>query len=109
MTSPNPFQKIKDEIIETFAKFYRGVYKDILPNPSIESGIEWHTKYLEQSLNTYRRAVIEEIDKKYEPLFKWLHGVKGDFPDLSERLYYKFRSKLSERIAAIKSELSDLK
>ena len=43
-----------------------------------------------------------ELKKQYDGIYARLLGENGDFPDLSQKPHYKFRTELRERIAKIK-------
>jgi len=41
-----------------------------------------------------------ERDKEYKPIFEWLCGERGDFPNLAEKPHYRFRTELREKLKA---------
>jgi hypothetical protein len=42
----------------------------------------------------------EKAEKLYAPIFDWLYGVNGEFPDLSQKPHYRFRTELRKRLDA---------
>ena len=48
---------------------------------------------------------VKERDKQYKEIFNWLDGSKGDdFPDLSQKPHYRFRSEMRRRLEALLSK-----
>ena len=45
--------------------------------------------------------VVEQEKEKYKEIFEWLLGEKGDFPDLSQKPHYSFRTELRERLKGL--------
>ncbi len=56
-------------------------------------------------IKSFIRSVLEksrqEQRNKYDSIFKWLLGENGDFPDLSQKPHYKFRTELREKLASL--------
>lgn len=46
-------------------------------------------------------AKAAEVRGEYDEIFKWLLGESGDFPNLSEKSHYSFRTELRERLSAL--------
>lgn len=44
------------------------------------------------------RQSCEEMVEMYDEIFKWLLGEKGDFPDLSQKPHYSFRTELRAKL-----------
>ncbi len=59
-------------------------------------------KNLDLIISETIQKTLEEVKKDYDPIFKWLLGENGDFPDLSEKPHYKFRTELRDRLAHLK-------
>lgn len=53
--------------------------------------------WLRAALTTYGAKERE----KYDEIFAWLLGEKGDFPNLAEKPHYRFRTELRARLAAL--------
>lgn len=52
------------------------------------------------------QAKAEERDalrKEYTAIFAWLLGEKGDFPDLSQKPHYSFRTELRQRLSHLEA------
>lgn len=49
-------------------------------------------------LTTFAHTIREEEFEKYDDIFAWLLGEHGEFPDLSQKPHYRFRTELRERI-----------
>lgn len=41
------------------------------------------------------------MGERYQPIFDWLFGMNGDFPNLSEPPHYRFRTELQKRLTAL--------
>ncbi len=59
--------------------------------------------FLRQSLIEAKAEGAREREKKYADIFSWLQGLNGDFPDLSQKPHYSFRTELRKRLASITS------
>lgn len=56
---------------------------------------------LDALLTSSYQAGVEARDVQYKGIFDWLHGLSGDFPDLSQKPHYCFRTELRERLQAL--------
>jgi hypothetical protein len=57
---------------------------------------------LKDTLSTIEPDEIRrECDAKYEPIFRWLFGEEGDFPESKPGHRYNWRKQLREKLAAI--------
>lgn len=56
---------------------------------------------IEKFISQVEQSAIERTRKTYDPIFKWLLGENGRFPDLSQRPHYSFRSELRERLKSL--------
>ena len=55
---------------------------------------------------TAEKARVEErelMKLEYNRIFGWLLGNYGDFPDLSKKPHYSFRTELREKLEALKA------
>lgn len=56
---------------------------------------------IDSKIDEASARTAEEQERKYEEIFKWLMGEKGDFPDLSKKPHYSFRKELRKKLSAI--------
>lgn len=43
----------------------------------------------------------EEVEQKYADIFAWLLGEKGDFPNVTDKPHYSFRTELRKRLSTL--------
>ncbi|MES2216647.1 MAG: hypothetical protein V4481_05135 [Patescibacteria group bacterium] len=60
--------------------------------------------FIQEELERARGEERKRIEKKYKDIFDWLHGLNGEFPDLSQKPHYRFRSELDKKIKDINSK-----
>lgn len=75
-------------------KFDYGVLSGNDPDEDITDDVK---SFIRQELARQK----EEDRKKYDQIFKWLLGKNGDFPDLSQKPHYSFRTELRKRLDAV--------
>lgn len=112
-TSPTP-KVLSREVEERFRQaFHTFLHKDDHPRTYeickdflAEELERQREEFLNQKANVHdqevRKQAFKEVD---DQIIKWLRGLDGDFPDLSQNPHYKFRTELRERWEALTAKL----
>lgn len=64
---------------------------------------DWWLSKLSQA----SKEAVEGIEMKYEEIFAWLLGMGRDFPDLSKKPHYSFRTELRKKLDALHPHSKD--
>lgn len=64
-------------------------------------GIDRLIAFIKEDRAVAVKVAVNKRDKKYQKIFDWLYGLDGDFPDLSQKPHYRFRTELRERLARL--------
>lgn len=59
-----------------------------------------------RAVKDFIRKEIEEAvrgrDEQYQPIFDWLLGQNGEFPNVTDKPHYAFRTELHRRLSLLK-------
>ncbi len=80
---------IQEKLLEFRKKWQENFFYSTTPNSIVS--------FIDDALTSIDQQAREEERKKVEDVISWLLGENGDFPDLSQKPHYKFRTELRKK------------
>lgn len=60
--------------------------------------------FINQAIEEALKSRDKKLIERYQDIFSWLLGENGEFPNLSQKPHYRFRTELRERLKKLQSK-----